>query len=77
MNKQPFSGTYEMHENTTSLLYYCAYHTALYGLNSGDYTFLYAIVVMIIRHHAVRDVMTMRHYADLQDGLYGIMRFEV
>ena len=66
-----------VHENTTSLLCCCADYTALYGLNNGDYTLLYEMVVNIIRHHAVRGVMTIRHYADLQDRLYGIMRFEV
>ena len=77
MNKQPFSWIYEVSENTPSLLSYCADYTALYGLSSVNYMLLYTIVVRIIRHNAVRGVMTIRHYADLQDGLYGIMRFEV
>ena len=66
-----------VHENTTSLPCCLAEYTALKGLNNGDYTLLFAMVVKIIRHHAVRGVTTISHYADLQDRLYGIMRFEV
>ena len=52
-------------------------YTASCGSKCDEYTSLCGFEEWTIRHHAVRGVMSIRHYADLQDGLYGIMRFEV